>query len=92
MFENFVDFLIFLDFVLLFIGGIFKYLFLLFLPLLIYLFFILTIIFNSLFIDHNVFDNNFTFLESSNESISNDFLLIKNQTIPASITHKKYYS
>ena len=87
-FENFVDFLIFLDFLLLFIGGIFKYLFLLFLPLLIYLFFTLTIIFNSLFIDHNVFDNNFTFLESSNESISNDFLLIKNQTIPASITHK----
>ena len=42
MFENFVDFLIFLDFLLLFIGGIFKYL----------------------------------------------FLLIKNQTIPASITHK----
>ena len=30
MFENFVDFLIFLDFLLLFIGGIFKYLFLLF--------------------------------------------------------------
>ena len=88
MFENFVDFLIFLDFLLLFIGGIFKYLFLLFLPLLIYLFFTLTIIFNSLFIDHNVFDNNFTFLERSNESISNDFLLIKNQTIPASITHK----
>ena len=88
MFENFVDFLIFLDFLLLFIGGILKYLFLLFLPLLIYLFFTLTIIFNSLFIDHNVFDNNFTFLESSNESISNDFLLIKNQTIPASITHK----
>ena len=88
MFENFVDFLIFLDFLLLFIGGIFKYLFLLFLPLLIYLFFTLTIIFNSLFIDHNVFDNNFTFLESSNESISNDFLLIKSQTIPASITHK----
>ena len=88
MFENFVDFLIFLDFLLLFIGGIFKYLFLLFLPLLIYLFFTLTIIFNSLFIDHNIFDNNFTFLESSNESISNDFLLIKNQTIPASITHK----
>ena len=88
MFENFVDFLRFLDFLLIFIGGIFKYLFLLFLPLLIYLFFTLTIIFNSLFIDHNVFDNNFTFLESSNESISNDFLLIKNQTIPASITHK----
>ena len=88
MFENFVDFLIFLDFLLLFIGGIFKYLFLLFLPLLIYLFFTLTIIFNSLFIDHNVFDNNFTFLESSNESISNDFLLIKSQTIPAPITHK----
>ena len=88
MFENFVDFLIFLDFLLLFIGGIFKYLFLLLLPVLIYLFFTLTIIFNSLFIDHNVFDNNFTFLESSNESISNDFLLIKNQTIPASITHK----
>ena len=88
MFENFVDFLIFLDFLLLFIGGIFKYLFLLFLPLLIYLFFTLTIIFNRLFIGHNVFDNNFTFLESSNESISNDFLLIKNQTIPASITHK----
>ena len=87
MFENFVDFLIFLDFLLLFIGGIFKYLFLLFLPLLIYLFFTLTIIFNSLFIDHNVFDNNFTFLESNDESISNDFLLIKNQTIPASISH-----
>ena len=88
MFENFVDFLIFLDFLLLFIGGIFKYLFLLFLSLLIYLFFTLIIIFNSLYIDDNVFDNNFTFSESSNESISNNFLLIKNQTIPASITHK----
>ena len=92
MFENFIDFLIFLDFLFLFIGGVFKYVFLLLLPLLIYLSFILTFIFNNTFFDHDILNNNFThiniFLESSNESIRNLLFFNQEPTVSVSITNK----
>ena len=92
MFENFIDFLIFLDFLFLFIGGVFKYVFLSLLPFLIYLSFILTFIFNNTFFDHDILNNNFThiniFLESSNESIRNLLFFNQEPTVSVSITNK----
>ena len=92
MFQNFIDFLIFLDFLFLFIGGIFKYVFLSLLPLLIYLSFILTFIFNNTFFDHDILSNNFThiniFLESSNELFRNLLFFNQEPTVSVSITNK----
>ena len=76
----------------LFIGGVFKYVFLSLLPLLIYLSFILTFIFNNTFFDHDILNNNFThiniFLESSNESIRNLLFFNQEPTVSVSITNK----
>ena len=92
MFENFIDFLIFLDFLFLFIGGVFKYVFLSLLPLLIYLSFTVTFIFNNAFFDHDILNNNFThiniFLESSNESIRNLSFFNQEPIVSVSITNK----
>ena len=69
IFENIIDIFIFLDFLLLMIGGLFKYLFFIIFPLLIYICFIAIVIFDN-FICTNNFNSNFTnsYLENINKS------------------------
>ena len=69
VFDNLIDIFIFPDFLLLMIGGLFKYLFLWFFPLLPYLCFIVTVIFDN-FVCTNNFSSNFanSYLENVNKS------------------------
>ena len=90
-FENLLDIIILLDFLLSMICGLFKYLFLLFFPSLTYLFFIITVTFNNSF--YNNFGNNFTLLnnyfENFNESqclTNNVFLFGQKEIISVSTT------
>ena len=90
-FENLLDIIILLDFLLSVICGLFKYLFLLFFPSLTYLFFIITVTFNNSF--YNNFGNNFTLLnnyfENFNESqclTNNVFLFGQKEIISVSTT------
>ena len=65
-----------LDFLLSMIGGLFKYLFLLFFPSLTYLFFIITVTFNNSF--YNNFGNSFTLLNNCFESFNESLCLTNN--------------
>ena len=65
-----------LDFLLSMIGGLFKYLFLLFSPSLTYLFFIITVTFNNSF--YNNFGNSFTLLNNCFESFNESLCLTNN--------------
>ena len=69
IFENIIDIFVFLDFLLLMIGGLFKYLFFIIFPLLIYLCFIVMVIFDNFIFTKN-FSSNFTnsYLENINKS------------------------
>lgn len=68
IFENIIAIFIFLDFLLLKIGESFMYLFLSFLPLLVYLYFIVTVIFYNI-IYTSKFSTNFTILHSHLETL-----------------------
>ena len=91
--ENVIDIFVFLDFLLLMIGRLFKYLFLSFFPLLAYLRFIVTVIFDN-FVYINNFSSNFTnsYLESINKlqaslcSTNNVFLFGQGEIISVSTT------
>ena len=91
IFENLLDIIILLDFLLSMIGGLFKYLFSLFFPSLTYLFFIITVTFKNSF--YNNFGNNFTLLnnyfKNFNESLcltNNVFLFGQKEIISVSTT------